>query len=177
MINQTNKEQKDHKKHHVYLIQGILFVIFGIFSIALPRITAISLDLVLGCILVIIGLSSCFINLKSEASWWTYAPSILTLLIGIFMLSRPLVGIVVLSLLISVILFVKGITEIILSIHFKSISNWKWLLISGIIALLLALVAAVGFPEVGIIFLGVIIGINMLLYGIAMIALSWGAKN
>lgn len=176
-MNSEDIKQKLKAHYGWHLLQGILFVVFGILAIALPRLTALSLELLLGALLLISGLLALLTNIKSRVHWWSYAPAILTLLIGLVMLSRPLVGLVALSLFICLFLLVKGISEIILGYKYRTVKNWAWFLISGVIALILAFVAGLGFPDVGIIFLGLIIGINMLLYGIAILAVAWGVNQ
>lgn len=176
-MNTENIQQKVKEHHGWYLLQGVLFIVFGILAIALPRLTALSLELLLGTLLLVSGLCAFIADVRSHVHWWSYAPSILTLLIGLIMLFRPLVGLVAISLFICLFLLIKGISEIILAFKYRMIKHWTWLLISGVTALILAFIAGLGFPDIGIIFLGIIIGINMLMYGIAILAIASGVNQ
>lgn len=176
-MHNANLPQKIAQHYNWYLFQSVLLIVFGLISIFLPRITALSLELLIGCLLFVSGLFSIIANIKSKTPVSTYIPAILFVLAGVFMLLHPLLGLYLLSILITIFLFCKGLSDIYFAYQYKPMANWQWLLISGIITLMLAFIAWYGFPQIGILYLGVIIGINMFMYGIALLVLTWGVKQ
>lgn len=176
-MSQLNTVQENNSHFVSHLMQGCLFIIFGTAALFLPQLAVTTLELTLGGMLATAGIIAGIINFKSHNHWWLYIPAALTLSIGAILLFKPIVGLVALSLFICVFLVVKGIAEIILAFRYRYLKNWVWLLISGVIALSLAFIAGLGFPEIGILLLGIIIGVNMISYGIAMLMLAWSQQR
>jgi len=173
----ANLQQKVHKYQHWYTFQGILFIVFGVLAIILPSITALSLELILGVLLLTSGLLAAFSNIRSHVHWSGLFAAIIAIIVGAVMLVKPIVGLVALSLLVAIFLSLKGISEIIMAFKFKPLNSWGWLLFSGIITLVLATVAWLNFPFMSIVYLGIIIGLNMILYGLSLLALIESAKE
>ena len=55
--------------------------------------------------------------------------------------------------------------------------SWGWMLVSGIIDIILAGIILAGLPETAVWALGLLVGINMLFGGGAMIAMALAARQ
>lgn len=88
------------------------------------------------------------------------------------MLLHPMAGTVALATLLAVFFAVEGVAEVFLSLEFRPARNWGWLLASGIVSLVLAVILFAGWPQTTVFFLGIMIGINLLFYGAAVLALA-----
>ncbi|MEE9452424.1 MAG: DUF308 domain-containing protein [Gammaproteobacteria bacterium] len=173
----SNMHDKIEKNYSWHLAQSIIFIVFGLTAIFVPRITALSLELLIGVLLFLSGFFALVTNIKSEMTWGTCASALLFVLAGLFMLLKPILGLDILSMLLTIYLVFKGASDIYLAYQYRPKDNRQWLLISGIITLVLASIAWYGFPEVGILFLGVILGLNMFIYGISLLVVTWSVKK
>ena len=74
---------------------------------------------------------------------------------------------------------VEGVATILYAIEHKAqlSSRWGWMLVSGIVDLILAGIIFAGLPESATWALGLLVGINMLFGGTAMIGMALAAKN
>ena len=74
---------------------------------------------------------------------------------------------------------VEGVATIMYAIEHKAqlSSRWGWMLMSGIVDLILAGIIFAGLPESATWALGLLVGINMLFGGTAMIGMALAARN
>lgn len=159
-----------------YIFQGIVFVIAGILAIILPSVTAIGFGILIGVLLLVSGFIQAIASLSSKSHWWTLVSALLSLVVGTLMVFNPVAGTVALATILAIFLVLEGITELFLAFQFKPVKNWGWLLLSGLISLLLAFIVFAGWPGASLVVLGIIIGINLLLYGMALLAITKAAK-
>ncbi|MDB2414815.1 DUF308 domain-containing protein [Rickettsiales bacterium] len=155
-----------------YKFQGIVFIIAGILAIILPSATAIGFSFLIGALLIISGFIQAVACFRTKSHWWSTISALLSLIIGLLMIFNPVAGTVALATILAVFLLLEGIIEIILSFQFRSVKNWDWLLLSGLVSLILAYIVFSGWPGASLILLGIIIGINLLLYGIALFVIA-----
>ena len=97
---------------------------------------------------------------------------ILYLAIGIIFLRYPLEGVLTLTLLLAVLFVFEGAIKIAVALQLRTISNWGWMLASGIAALILAAIIFSGYPENVAWMLGLLVGINLIFSGWTMLMLS-----
>jgi len=88
-------------------------------------------------------------------------------------------GAVSLTLLLIVFFIIEGVASIMYAFeHKKEIGGqWAWMLVSGIIDLILAAIIWAGLPGTAEWALGLLVGINMLFGGTALIAMALHAKG
>lgn len=160
-----------------YIFQGIVFVLAGILAMVLPGATAFGFELLIGALLLISGIVQGVASLRSKTHWWALVSSLASLVIGGLMVFHPVAGALALATLLAVFLLVEGITELLLAFQFRSLRNWGWLMASGLVSLVLAGLLFAGWPGATVMFLGIIIGINLLFYGISLLALTASIKH
>lgn len=155
-----------------YMFQAVVFILAGILAMILPSATAVGFELLIGALLVASGLTQCIASLRSKTHWWSLLSSVVSLLVGGFMLFNPTAGTLALATILAVFLAIEAVIELLLSLSFRPARNWGWLLLSGLVSLGLAILLFAGWPGATVVFLGIIIGINFLLYGISLLALT-----
>ncbi len=78
-------------------------------------------------------------------------------------------GAVALTLALAAYFGVQGITQIFLSFeHRRSLPSWGWVLANGIIDLILAAIILARWPKTAAWVIGLLVGVNLLMYGIAL---------
>ena len=74
--------------------------------------------------------------------------------------------------------FNQGVFSILLALQFRAhIRSWIWTLLSGVIDLFLAYLISRGWPDTASWAIGLLVGINMLFAGIALIFTAFAARN
>ena len=166
----------------LFLIEGIVLVILGLLAIIIPPIATIAVTIFLGWLFLIsgvVGLVTTFWARHAPGFWWSLLSAVLAIAAGIVLLGWPVPGAVSLTLLLIAFFIIEGVLSILYAFeHKKELSGrWGWMLISGIIDLILAAIIWGGLPGTAAWALGLLVGINMLFGGSAMIAMALHARN
>jgi uncharacterized membrane protein HdeD (DUF308 family) len=171
------------REHWVlFLIEGIVLVVLGILAILVPPLATITFTLFLGWLFLIsgiMGLITTFWARHSPGFWWSLLSAVLAIAAGIVLLIEPLRGAITLTLLLIVFFIIEGVLSIMYAFeHKKELSGrWGWMLASGIIDLILAGIILIGLPGTAAWALGLLVGINMLFGGSALIAMALHART
>ena len=166
----------------LFLTEGIVLVVLGILAIIIPPIATIAVTIFLGWLFLIsgiVGLVTTFWARHAPGFWWSLLSAVLAIAAGIVLLGWPLPGAVSLTLLLIAFFIIEGVLSILYAFeHKKELSGrWGWMLISGIIDLILAAIIWGGLPGTAAWALGLLVGINMLFGGSAMIAMALHARS
>jgi uncharacterized membrane protein HdeD (DUF308 family) len=111
--------------------------------------------------------------------WWSLVSAILGIAAGIMLLLRPLSGVLSLTLVLIVFFVIEGVASMMFALeHKRELSGrWGWMLASGIIDLILAAIIFVGLPGTAAWAIGLVVGINMVFGGRALIAMALHARE
>jgi uncharacterized membrane protein HdeD (DUF308 family) len=171
------------REHWVlFLIEGIVLVVLGVLAIIIPPIATIAVTIFLGWLFLIsgiVGLVTTFWARHAPGFWWSLLSAVVAIAAGVVLLGWPVPGAVSLTLLLIVFFIIEGVLSIMYALeHKKELSGrWGWMLISGIIDLILAAIIWGGLPGTAAWALGLLVGINMLFGGSAMIAMALHARH
>lgn len=166
-------------QNHRYLLlfEGIIFTLLGFIAIALPGISTLSAELFIGWLLIFGGAIQLYRTLKAR-----HAPgfigsllsSILYLVFGVLLIAFPIAGIFSLTILLTLFFIAEGIAKIILGFQLRPFSQWGWFILNGVLALVIAYIIWSGWPGSAFWVLGLLVGINMIFFGISLMFLAWG---
>jgi uncharacterized membrane protein HdeD (DUF308 family) len=163
-------------------IEGVLLILLGIAALVMPLMAGLAATLVFAWILILtgmIGLISAFAGRAHAHLGWSLASAVIALLIGVILFAYPLAGAVALALIIGAYLLLDGIALVGLALDHRrrEIDSWGWLLASGLIDLLLAgvilFMSAIG----SAVFLGVMVGVSLILAGVALLLVQRAASK
>jgi uncharacterized membrane protein HdeD (DUF308 family) len=158
---------------------GLVFIILGIIALGSPYVLTLAVDLMLGWILIIGGIIS-IVSAFFSGNWGKFLlillSGIIFVIAGILLLANPLKGVLTLALILAAFLLVEGIFKIIYAFQMKSTQNWGWVLVSGIISLVLAILIWAQWPA-SIVIIGFLVGFYILFSGISMVMLSIAARS
>lgn len=169
---------REHWK--LFLLEGILFILLGLFAIALPNFATLSLEIFIGWLFLIGGLFQGYRVLQAHGTpgfWLSLVSPILSIIVGVLLLAYPLTGILTLTLLLATYFIVEGIAKIGVSWNLKPLKPWGWLFFSGLLSIFLGVIIFSGWPGTAIWVLGLLVGINMVFFGWALIGLSLAARS
>lgn len=165
------QELRTHKGK--YILQGTLFIILGVLAAMLPGATALSAELLIGVVILLSGIFQLVLALKSKMHWWSILSAILSITVGTVMIWKPFAGLLAIVTLVAIFMTIEGIFELLLAWQFRPLRYWGWMLFSGFITLLLAIMLWVGYPAFDVLYLGWVIAINLILYGLSLMLLVW----
>jgi uncharacterized membrane protein HdeD (DUF308 family) len=171
-----------HEHWVLFLIEGIVLVILGIAALVVPVVATLAFTLLIGWLFLIsgiVGLITTFWMRGVPGFWWALLSGLLGVAAGIVLLRWPISGTVSLTLVLIAFFFVEGIATIMYAIEHRAqlSSRWGWMLVSGIVDLILAGIIFAGLPGTATWALGLLVGINLLFGGAAMIAMALAARN
>jgi uncharacterized membrane protein HdeD (DUF308 family) len=135
------------------LIKGILMIIFGVWLLQSPNENLQKLSMIFGLLILAGGLleiSLAFSNRKTESKWeWTLVSGVFDILLGAFLMANPEFILLLITLLISLWLFFRGILLLRNAITLKRANsqNFIYPLIFGILLIVIAAIF-VWHPEI-----------------------------
>jgi uncharacterized membrane protein HdeD (DUF308 family) len=171
-----------HEHWVLFLIEGIILVILGLAAIVLPPIATIAVTIIIGWIFLVsglVGLVTTFWARHAPGFWWSLVSAIVGIAAGVVLLLWPLTGAISLTFVLIAFFVIEGVASIMYAIeHRNQLSGrWGWMLISGIIDLILAAIIFAGLPGTAAWALGLLVGINMLFGGAALIGMALAARH
>jgi uncharacterized membrane protein HdeD (DUF308 family) len=171
-----------HQHWVLFLIEGIVLVILGVAAIILPPIATIAFTIIIGWIFLVsgvMGLITTFWARHAPGFWWSLISAIIAIAAGVVLLLRPITGSLSLTLVLIAFFVVEGIASIMYAIEHRNqlTGRWGWMLVSGIIDLILAGIIFAGLPGTAFWALGLLVGINMVFGGAALIAIALAARH
>jgi uncharacterized membrane protein HdeD (DUF308 family) len=149
------------------IVWGVVLIVTGIVAIMKPGVAALAFELLLSWLLVFAGVVEIVYAIQERGKdgfRYKLLLAILTLLLGVFMLLRPGLGIASIALLIGAFLFAQGIASVMLAFKLKPRQGWGWVLLDGVLSIVIAILIASGWPDSSVGFLGTLVGI-LLMYG------------
>jgi uncharacterized membrane protein HdeD (DUF308 family) len=171
-----------HEHWKLYLAEGIALVVLGVIAILIPPIATLAVTIVLGWLFLVsgvIGLFTTFWMRQAPGFWWSLISAVLAVVVGGLLLTRPVSGALSLTIVVVVFFVIEGVASIMFALeHKRELSGrWGWMLMSGIIDLALAVLVFAGLPSTAAWAIGLLVGINMVFGGSALIAMALHARN
>jgi uncharacterized membrane protein HdeD (DUF308 family) len=126
----------------------------------------------------IVGLVMTFMMRHAPGFWWSLFSAIVGIAAGVALIGWPAGGALSLTLILIAFFILEGIATIMYALEHKRELSGRWglLLASGIVDLALAAVIFAGLPGTAAWAIGLLVGINMLFGGAALIGLALHAR-
>jgi uncharacterized membrane protein HdeD (DUF308 family) len=159
----------------LYLVQAILMVIGGSVAILFPVFASAAFVRFLGWILIASGIIQglSLLSARNHPSFWlALISSVLAVVVGYLMLRNT-----VETMLLIVFFMVEGISKIVFSLTIRPLQGWFWVLASGVLAIVLAVILWNSMPVTAGWLIGLLLGVNLITEGMALAALVWTSKK
>ncbi len=166
-----------------FTVYGVLLALLGILAIAMPYIATLATSIFIGWLLVassVLGLYAVYSAGKDAPGfWWNLITAILYLAAGIMLLVNPVTGALSLTIVLAAYLLAGGVAKLVLGFqHKKDIPNaWLWILFSGLVDIVLAFLLITGLPGTAFWAIGLLVGINLLMMGVAIVFSALSCKK
>ncbi len=171
-----------HEHRVFFLIEGIILLLAGLVAIVLPPIATLAVEIIVGWLLLIIGVVGLITTSRMRRApgfWWSLVSAALGIAAGIVLLGWPLTGVLSLTLVLIVFFLIEGVASIMFALeHKRELSGrWGWMLASGIVDLVLGAMVLAGLPSTAVWAIGLLVGINMVFGGAALIAMALHSRK
>lgn len=166
-----------------FVVYGIVMIVLGGLAILAPGIATLAVELMVGWLLLFGGafglVAAISAGRAAPGFWWNLLTALVCTVAGLTLLTRPGAGVITLTIIFTAYLLASGIGHIMLAIGYRSdIPNaWVWMLISGIIDIVLALIIMSGLPGTAAWVLGLFVGINLLMTGVAIVMAALAVRR
>jgi len=160
---------------HALLWLGIVMTVLGLAAIAWPAVSSLIATLFVGWMLLLFGilaLLGAFTIHGTGPFFGALLPALLSIAVGVFLLFNPRAGEVGLTLMVGMIFMLQGAFEMIIAFELRRSASWVPMLVSAILAIFIALVISAQWPEVSLLLLGILVGVNFISTGLGYIAIS-----
>jgi uncharacterized membrane protein HdeD (DUF308 family) len=164
-----------------YLIEGIILVILGLIAIIVPPLATLAVAILIGWLFLISGVAGLIMTFMTRGSpgfWWSLLSGVLGIAAGLVLLIWPVSGAISLTFLLIAFFTIEGVLTIMFALEHKRelAGRWGWMLASGVVDLVLAVMILAGLPSSAAWAIGLLVGINMLFGGTSMIAMALHAR-
>ncbi len=171
-----------HDHWVLYLVEGVVLLVLGAIAIIIPPLATLAATILFGWLFLISGVVGLFTSFMMRAApgfWWSLISAALGVLVGGWLLARPVSGAVSLTILLVAFFIIEGVVTIMFALdHKRELSGrWGWMLVSGIVDLVLGAMILAGLPSTAVWAIGLLVGINMVFGGTALIAMALHARN
>jgi uncharacterized membrane protein HdeD (DUF308 family) len=164
-----------------FLAEGIVLVILGLLALMAPAIASVAATVFFGWILLLSGFVGLIATLRARAApgfAWSLLSALVGIVAGVLLLGWPLSGTFSLTAVLIAFLLVEGGVSIMYALEHRGAlsGRWGWMLASGVLDVVLGLLLFVGLPGTARWALGLLLGINMLFGGWALILMALHAR-
>jgi uncharacterized membrane protein HdeD (DUF308 family) len=171
-----------HAHWRLFLIEGIVLVILGTLAIIVPPIATIAVEILIGWLLLVSGIVGLIATLRMRSApgfGWSLLSAILGIVAGVVLLTWPVSGALSLTLVLTAFLTIEGVASIFYALEHKRELSGRWgiMLFSGIVDLILAGMIFAGLPATAAWAIGLLIGINLVFGGFALITMALHARQ
>lgn len=160
------------------LIEGIVLVVLGLAAVFMPP--TIAVEFVFGWLFLISGTTNLVLTLwcRAPGFGWSLFSALLGILAGMLLLISP-TKVFSFTMILIVFFLVEGIASIMYAFdHQREQSGrWVWMLLSGIIDIALAAAILFGLPGSAKWALGLLVGVNLIFGGVALVAMALHART
>ena len=173
-----------HEHSRLYLLQGVALVMLGFVVVFFPPLAMLGLSFLLGSVLILNGVMGLFSTLLAQNAsgfWSSLLMAALGVAVGIILCAMPVEGGFFLTVvLLIVFFFIEGTASIMLALeHRREMSGkWGWILASGVIDVVaVVLIFTYLRGDTAWKFGGLLVGINMMVGGAALIFMAQHARK
>ena len=171
-----------HAHWRLFLAEGIVLLILGLLAIVVPQIATIAVAVFIGWILLVSGAVGLFATFRMRTApgfWWSLISAILGIVAGILLFRSPVSGALSLTVILTAFLIIEGIVSILFALEHKRELSGRWgaMLFSGLVDLFLAAIIIDGLPGTAAWAIGLLIGVNLVFGGVALIAMALHARD
>ncbi|WP_171173712.1 HdeD family acid-resistance protein [Ruegeria sp. HKCCD8929] len=163
------------------IVLGALIVLTGIAAIAFPLASTLAVEVLVGSLFLTVGVfttTHAIIDRGSEGTWWELLIGLLHIAAGVIFLANPLGGILALTVMLGATFVAEGVLRIFMALRMERSRKLFLLIASGALSILLGGMVFAGLANgASLTLIGVLLGVNFIFAGVALITVGMAAKT
>ncbi|MGA2186913.1 MAG: HdeD family acid-resistance protein [Steroidobacteraceae bacterium] len=170
-----------HQHWALFFVEGIALLMLGMVAIVVPPLATVAVEILIGWLVLASGIIGLAMTMRARGApgfGWSLVSALVGIAAGFVLLVWPLSGALSLTIILSVFLAMEGIASIMYALdHRRELSpRWGFMLASGIVDLILAGMIFAGLPATAAWAIGLLVGINLIVGGVALMAMALRAR-
>jgi len=162
------------------IVWAILLIVFGFLAIALPLATSLGVVLVVAWLIIFSSgfqFIHAFQSKGAGSILWKLLVAILYLIVGIYFLQNPLIGVAGFTLALAIFFVAEGVVDLAAYFQNRQGRGSGWLLLDGIITLILGVLVWRQWPSSSLWLIGTLVGISMIMTGTTRLMISLAVRR
>ena len=169
------------KSWKLLLTAGIISTVLGAIAIIVPPLASVTITYLVG-ILLLIGAVAFVAEAISRGSTghriWSALLAVLYVFAGVWLIINPVSGTITLTWILAIFFLLIGVLRLIAGIASRGkVPNAGWTIINGVLSILIAVLVIGDLPSSAAWAIGLLVGIQLLFDGIALIATAMAGKQ
>lgn len=162
------------------VIIGVLATLGGLSGLIFPVAASFTVNLLTGVGLLLAGLFGAIAYWRETTGSdriWGVLLGVMTFILGVLMVTRPVEGLLTLTMFIAVVLVASGVFKVMLGWQLPQAAS-KWgVVLSGVLSFILAFIIITGLPVAAAVLPGLLLSIELISYGVGLIFIGFGARS
>lgn len=163
-----------------WLLIGIVGLIGGVSALLNPFVATVTAEQIAAWFFIISGILQILAVFRTEG-WgrriWALILAAAFLWLGLTLLANPFAGIISLTLMAAIMFFVSGLTKMFGAFTMRGTGYFWMIFLSGAVSVLLAVMVFTNFPQSAAVLLGILLAVELLSSGAALIAFALFLRN
>ncbi len=163
-----------------FIALGVVFIIGGALALLMPLVASIAVALAVGWVFIVVGVVQ-LIHAWQIRDWsgavWQAIIGAIILVGGIATIIDPITATLTLTLVVGIVMLIKGVAQIILGLNLRPGRGWGWVLGAGVLSALVGLMIIAAWPVSGAWVLGTFAGISLMFSGWSYIMMATTARQ
>ena len=169
------------KSWKLLLTAGIISVVLGAIAIIVPPLASVTITYLVG-ILLLIGAVAFVAEAISRGSTghriWSALLAVLYVFAGVWLIINPVSGTITLTWILAIFFLLIGVLRLIAGIASRGKGpNAGWTIVNGVLSIVIAVLVIGDLPSSAAWAIGLLVGIQLLFDGIALIATAMAGKQ
>jgi uncharacterized membrane protein HdeD (DUF308 family) len=164
----------------ILIVFGIVLFVGGVLAVANPFAASLAVNTLVGVFLLVSGAVQLWVAFADPGlphRIWTAIAALIALVAGVSLLANPLQGLISLTVLVGILLLVGGIVRIAMAFNQRDQMVYWALLLSGAASAVIGILVFANILAAATTLLGLLLGIQLLADGIALLALGLIARG
>jgi membrane protein HdeD len=164
----------------LFILLGLIALLGGGLALLNPLAASLAVTTLVGIFFLIGGAGQLWLAFSRQdmpSRGWTGFIGALALIGGISLIADPLGGLVTLTVLLGILLVLSGIGRLLMAMALKQTPFFWFLLIGGAASILIGGLIFGNIAEAATVLLGLLLGLQLILDGIALLALGIASRN
>ena len=162
------------------ILWGVSLICLGVLALASPMLAAVAVNALIGWLIILAGVVHIVVAFHSREAGsviWRLLVGLAYVAFGGYVIARPTLGVVSLTLLLASLFLVEGIFDIIQFFRAPSALRSTWFLLDGVVTLFLGLMIYMQWPSSSAWAIGTLVGVSLIFSGVTRVMVSLAVRR